>query len=711
MGLIGNIRKRRILLFSVLMLAISLFVIAMKFENGGGAQKAYVGEVNGKEIDYAVYNSKVENQINQAQNNAAQQGRTLQEYEINQIKSGVWQQIVTENTVLQEAKKIGLMVTNAELIDMVQGNNVVDQIKQSFSDPNTGVFDRTKVIQFLQNIAKADPNNQEAKAMKDNWMNFEKELPNFRLQEKYTELFTKSAYVTKAELERMNFAKNTKAVAKYVFIPYFSIQDTTVKASDEELVKYFESHKKQFTPQDDQAYIDFVNFAYKASKEDTAKVYAEITNLAVAFQNASNDTSFVNINSSSSANISAVKPSELPLGLTRNVPAPEQGKVYGPYLEYENYKLYKLGPLKQDELFSIKASHILFQAKGNTAADTAEALVRCTEVLNRIKKGESFEALAKEFGTDGTKDKGGDLGMFQENQMVKEFNDAVFSKGSVGLLNEPVKTQFGYHIIKITEPKHKDTKRIVYTLEKSLKPSTQTKDRMVVLAADFKKSLEGTTIDEVLKKPQFAGYVKTANIQVSKLNGYIGGLSNAESIVRWAYSDAKIGESADFQLPSGKVVAVLSKFKKKGEAKFEDVREEIIPLAKNSLKGDMILAKIKQLKSNTLEELVNGYGVQAVLRPQDTLSFDNPYLAGSGNEPELVGKLFGTKPGKKIEASKGEGGVLIGEKIADMPAQPVADYSTYRQQAKQNAYYKNMSGIQGALSELLGVEDKRYLFY
>ena len=108
---------------------------------------------------------------------------------------------------------------------------------------------------------------------------------------------------------------------------------------------------------------------------------------------------------------------------------------------------------------------------------------------------------------------------------------------------------------------------------------------MVVLAADFKKSLEGTTIDEVLKKPQFAGYVKTANIQVSKLNGYIGGLSNAESIVRWAYSDAKIGESADFQLPSGKVVAVLSKFKKKGEAKFEDVREEIIPLAKNSLKG------------------------------------------------------------------------------------------------------------------------------
>lgn len=164
-------------------------------------------------------------------------------------------------------------------------------------------------------------------------------------------------------------------------------------------------------------------------------------------------------------------------------------------------------------------------------------------------------------------------------------------------------------------------------------------------------------------------------------------------------------------MPSGKVVAVLSKFKKKGEAKFEDVREEIIPLAKNSLKGDMILAKIKQLKSNTLEELVNGYGVQAVLRPQDTLSFDNPYLAGSGNEPELVGKLFGTKPGKKIEASKGEGGVLIGEKIADMPAQPVADYSTYRQQAKQNAYYKNMSGIQGALSELLGVEDKRYLFY
>ncbi len=72
------------------------------------------------------------------------------------------------------------------------------------------------------------------------------------------------------------------------------------------------------------------------------------------------------------------------------------------------------------------------------------------EILGKLEAGEKFEELAKEYGTDGTKDNGGSLGTFGRGQMVKEFEDAVFAL-EAGELSDIVKTEFGYHIIRVTE--------------------------------------------------------------------------------------------------------------------------------------------------------------------------------------------------------------------------------------------------------------------
>lgn len=85
-----------------------------------------------------------------------------------------------------------------------------------------------------------------------------------------------------------------------------------------------------------------------------------------------------------------------------------------------------------------RASHILVRDKS-----LAEAIIK------RLKSGGSFEALARDFSTCPSKGKGGDLGWFSEGQMVKPFEDAV-KKGSKGRIIGPVKTQFGYHIIRKT---------------------------------------------------------------------------------------------------------------------------------------------------------------------------------------------------------------------------------------------------------------------
>ncbi|MDF3001298.1 MAG: peptidylprolyl isomerase [Bacillota bacterium] len=89
----------------------------------------------------------------------------------------------------------------------------------------------------------------------------------------------------------------------------------------------------------------------------------------------------------------------------------------------------------------VTASHILVASE-----DTAK------EVLEKLNAGEKFEDLAKEYGTDGTKDAGGSLGTFGRGQMVKEFEDAAFAM-QPGEVSDIVKTEFGYHIIKVTDKK------------------------------------------------------------------------------------------------------------------------------------------------------------------------------------------------------------------------------------------------------------------
>ncbi|GAA4418997.1 peptidylprolyl isomerase [Acidovorax lacteus] len=94
----------------------------------------------------------------------------------------------------------------------------------------------------------------------------------------------------------------------------------------------------------------------------------------------------------------------------------------------------------------VRASHILI-AKGDGAEQKAKAL------LQDLKNGKDFEALAKEHSADpGSAAKGGDLGSFSRGRMVKPFEDAAFAL-QPGQLSEVVESQFGYHIIKVTERK------------------------------------------------------------------------------------------------------------------------------------------------------------------------------------------------------------------------------------------------------------------
>ena len=136
---------------------------------------------------------------------------------------------------------------------------------------------------------------------------------------------------------------------------------------------------------------------------------------------------------------------------------------------------------------TVKASHILFTVN----KDDSEEVVKQKEAAAkkaaaRAKKGEDFSKLAKELSEEpGAKESGGDLGFFAKDRMVPEFAEAAFSQ-KPGTISEPVKTQFGWHVIKVTEKKPAGTV-----------PFEEVKDQ---ITAYLKSAKQREAVQAVLKK-------------------------------------------------------------------------------------------------------------------------------------------------------------------------------------------------------------------
>lgn len=95
---------------------------------------------------------------------------------------------------------------------------------------------------------------------------------------------------------------------------------------------------------------------------------------------------------------------------------------------------------------SIQAKHILIKSAG--ADKDEEAKKKAKDIIAKLKAGEEFEKLAKEFSEDtSNKDRGGDLGAFKKGDMVKPFEEAAWALENEKYTEEPVKTNFGYHVI------------------------------------------------------------------------------------------------------------------------------------------------------------------------------------------------------------------------------------------------------------------------
>ena len=122
--------------------------------------------------------------------------------------------------------------------------------------------------------------------------------------------------------------------------------------------------------------------------------------------------------------------------------------------EVDVKKFYDSNPDEFKNPETVKASHILFMVKKDDPEDVVKQKEEAAKkAAARASKGEDFTSLAKELSEEpGAKDSGGDLGFFAKDRMVPEFAAAAFSQ-KPGDISAPVRTQFGWHVIKVTDKK------------------------------------------------------------------------------------------------------------------------------------------------------------------------------------------------------------------------------------------------------------------
>ena len=667
-----------------------------------GGNENVVGEVAGEKVELTDFNNALE-QAKQAF--VQQQGRQPDEQAMGYLRDQAWNQTIYRIAFQKEFDKLGLTVSEDELTDMVQGNNIHPSIRQAFTDPKTGQFDRAKILEYLRGLDKLPPDAQAA------WLNFESNLGPERAGQKYNNLLKLSTYVTTAEAKRFDEDQNTKASMRYLFIPYFSISDSAVKVTDEQLQAYLDKNKSRYKVEDGRS-LEYAAIPVIASKEDSAAVRETVGQLAVQFASAPNDSLFVKLNSDQPYNDSYLSPADMPEKLRQQLPL-TVGQVYGPYAENGTISLFKVTGQKAGEQAAARASHILIKPEGATPEADAAAKAKATEVLNKIKGGADFAAMARQYGTDGTVSTGGDLGWFQQGRMVPEFEKAIFGASSTGLLPAPVKTSFGYHIIKITAPKTNQTYQLA-AVQKRIEPSDATRDAAYAKAQALKG--EATDLESFRK-----AVAKDKTLQKQEVKGLgrgdqaVNNLQNAREIVRWAYGSGgkktSVGDVSEvFDVNDQYVVAVLTGERTKGTADVASLKPELSAAVRNEEKAKQIISKLNG-KTGTLEQLAGAYGSAAQVKTADDVVLGTGTIPGLGSEPLAVGKAFGLKPGQKSAPIQGEQGVLIVEPVSVQKPTNPTDVAAVRKQLTAQRTGRADGLIYEAVKANANIKDERNKFF
>ncbi|WP_310377460.1 peptidylprolyl isomerase [Flavobacterium sp.] len=697
MAVLAKIRQRSTIMMLVIAFALFAFIAGDFFSNGSfGKSSKDVGSVDGKDISFEEFRVKVSNV------EKSQQGMTS-----TAASNRVWEQEVSIALLTTEFEKLGLRVGEKHIMEVLKADQNIGKNPMFLNE--AGVFDSAKFKEYFKS------NPEQAQYLKDR----EKDAELNAKYQIYNTLVKAGIYTTESEGKLKYEMEANKVNFAYVAGLYSTIKDSQVKVTDEEIVAFMKKNEKKYKA-DESRELEYVLIEDKASKEDEAEVKSKISGLlsgsvvynqatgkndtVSGFRSTSNNIEFVNSNSDVPYDSTYVAKKDLPATDAEQLYNLAPGSVYGPYMFGKYYCISK--SLGRKVGVNAKASHILIGYEGSQAQNQKErrtkeeAKAKAEALLAQISASpDSFMMLAFTASEDSSAQQGGDLGFFGPNQMVKPFNDFVFNNaiGKLGI----VETQFGFHIIKVTDKQ--DGVRLA-TVAQKVEASEATSDKVFAEATKFE--IDATEKD-FTKTAAAMKLTIAPTVTVKVMDEAFGSLGNQRNIIQWAYeTGTDLGAVKRFEVANlGHIIARVKKVNEAGLMAVDLVKGYIEPILKNQKKAELIKAK---MTGTSLEAIAKA--TASTVQQAADVTMENPVLPGGvGQEPKVVGNAFALAANKLSAPIEGNTGVYVVLNKSVIKAPVLKSHAAYVTKLKaQSASDSNR--IVPALKAIAKIEDNRTQF-
>jgi peptidylprolyl isomerase/peptidyl-prolyl cis-trans isomerase D len=591
-------------------------------------------------------------------------------------------------------ERLGITVTDAEVIDLVLGDDPDPIIPAYFPDGEGGV-DR----QLLQNFAE----NPEALTQ---WIQLEEYLRRSRQQQKLDALIMASARVSDADV-RAEYERQNKTVdTRYVGLLYAQVPDDSVEVTERDIERYYDENRDDFERAATST-LRYVTVSKLPTPRDTAAILRDLESLRAPFASAEDDSLFVMRNLSERPYTSAYfrrdeLDTEVADAIFENL---EVGRIVGPITAGGEARLIKITGVQDAEEPVVRARHILVRAPEGDESARAEARATIREARQRISGGESFAEVAADLSQDGTAQRGGDLGYFGPGRMVEPFEEAAFG-ASVGELVGPVETQFGVHLIEVTE--RADQSVQLADLSQRIEASIATLTEGEELLGDLQYYVtEGT---------DFAEEAASNDLQVQSLTveadtRFFPGLGQSRALTTFL-ERADEGDVSDvIELNEVFVVAELVEQTDAGFRPLDEVRPQVEAQAKRAAKMEYQRERMEAAYvAGDLDATASALGQN--IRNANGLSITSIVVPGLGREPLYVGTAFGLDEGEVSGLVEGENAIFMVETTDVNEPMPIAEaeMTRIRQQLLRQRQQQIRQQWITNLREEADLEDRRALF-
>ena len=706
MATIQRIRQRSGLLVVVVFVALIAFLLGDLFRSGGSkffGDPNVIGTVNGRDITRQELSQGMEEL---RAGNPEQYANTTSI----QLANFVWNNIVTEELLSAELSAAGMSVSEQEIyFDIITNPN----IRQNFAGAN-GQFDENMFKSYIAQVRDNRDASEQSVEMWTQWLSFERAVANQAQNFKYTNAIEKAIFMPAGLAETEINRGDAQHPAQYVYVPYIDVNEDEINVSDEDAKRYFNAHKEDFS-QEEGRNIEFINFPLAPSESDREGVRAELASLSFEWLNVEDDSVFVNQHSDVRFQSEYYTTTELVgTGLDTLVDGQSVGFQKGPIDLGGAFAVVKLVD-RQTVPDSVKARHILRPFAGATRADASvtrnpqEAKVLADSLFAYLEGNPSaFESVSEAFSSDVVaKEKGGDLGYFSRGSMAKPFENFCFFRknGSIGV----VPTQFGWHVIQVTDQKGENDVYKIGQIIREILPSDETIQTLYNQASGY--AAEAQTAEDYRALATEKGFFLRPARNLGRVEEVVSGLGTARRVVRWAWDDDR--EEGNIGLlendGNGYVVVVLTDKLEEGTSPFEMVQAQCLEAAKKDAKKALVLERLENASDGaaTIEAVATAAGKEV-----RTLSFriSQFNISGVGNEAKVVGTICGLEPGTLSPVILGENGAFMAITSPANPA-PQIDYTNMAQNTQRSI--RNLVGTQAykALQDKAKIEDMRYMMF